>query len=47
MNLSNNIKKVLHLNELQLMSCKKETKNVRTIKKKVYEANMELPKREV
>ncbi len=27
------------------MSCKKETKNVRTIKKEVYEANMELPKR--
>lgn len=37
--------KVLHLNELQLMSCKKETKDVRTIKKEVYEANMELPKR--
>ena len=34
MNLSNNIKKVLHLNELQLMSCKKETKDVRTIKKR-------------
>ncbi len=27
------------------MSCKKETKDVRTIKKEVYEANMELPKR--
>ena len=27
------------------MSCKKETKNVRTLKKEVYEANMELPKR--
>ena len=34
MNLSNNIKKVLHLNELQLMSCKRRRKMLEQLKKK-------------